>query len=86
MTNAPDSLHIVNLIKEFLAERFDIPEDKMAADASLRDLGLDSIMMLDVMLEIEDRLGIKLMDLSMPANPQLHDIAELIQRNLVVKN
>ncbi len=86
MTNGADSPHVETMVKEFLAERFDIPEDKMTADASLRDLGLDSIVMLDVMLDIEDRLGIKLKDLSMPANPKLHDIVELIQRNLAVKS
>jgi acyl carrier protein len=85
MTNSADSPDVETMVKEFLAGRFDIPEDKMTADASLRDLGLDSIVMLDVMLDIEDRLGIKLKDLSMPANPRLHDIVELIQRNLAVK-
>jgi len=42
-------------------------------------------MMLDIMLEVEDRLGIKLRDLSMPANPKRDDIVELIQRNLASK-
>ncbi len=85
MTEGLDSARVETMVKEFLAERFDIPEDKVTAAASLRDLGLDSIMMLDVMLEIEDRLGIKLKDLSMPANPKLYDIVGLIQRNLTVK-
>ncbi|MDR3389762.1 MAG: acyl carrier protein [Rudaea sp.] len=85
MTNDPDFRRVETMVKEFLTERFDVPEDKMTSDASIRDLGLDSIMMLDVMLEIEDRLGIKLRDLSMPANPKLGDIVELIQRNLGTK-
>ena len=76
------SERIESLVKQFLAERFDIAQEKMTTDVRLRELGLDSIMMLDVMLEVEDRLGIKLRDLSMPANPKLLDIVELIQRNL----
>jgi acyl carrier protein len=85
MTSDEGSARIESLVKEFLVERFDIPQEKMTTDVRLRELGLDSIMMLDVMLEVEDRLGIKLRDLSMPANPKLHDIVELIQRNLASK-
>ena len=69
-------------VRQFLADRFDIPADKLTNQASIRDLGLDSMMMLEVMLEVEDRLGIKLKDLSMPANPTLGDIVDLVQRNL----
>ncbi len=83
MNNNMDSQQIESMIKEFLTERFDVPAEKMRSDVSMRELGLDSIIMLDVMLEAEDRLGIKLSDLSMPADPKLHNIVELIQRNIV---
>jgi acyl carrier protein len=77
-----DPLHIESEVKQFLSDRFEIPVDRLTDHASVRDLGLDSMMMLEVMLEVEDRLGIKLKDLSMPANPTLHDIVDLVQRNL----
>jgi len=76
-----DSQRIETVIKEFLEERFEIPTDRIAANTSVRDLGLDSMMMLEVMLELEDRLGVKLMDLSMPANPTLNDVVALVMRN-----
>lgn len=82
MTENLDYQQIETMVTEFLTERFDVPAEKMHADAAMRDLGLDSIIMLDVMLEVEDRLGVKLRDLAMPANPRLRDIVELIQRNL----
>ena len=82
MSSDAGSERIEGLVKGFLVEHFDIPQEKITTDVRLRELGLDSIMMLDVMLEVEDRLGIKLRDLSMPLNPKLHDIVELIQRNL----
>jgi acyl carrier protein len=86
MTSDLGPERVESLVREFLAERFDIPQGKMTTDVGLRELGLDSIMMLDVMLEVEDRLGIKLHDLSMPANPKIQDIVELIQRNLASKS
>jgi acyl carrier protein len=82
MTNNLDSASLQSMVKQFLAERFDIATDNLTSDTAMRDLGLDSIMMLDVMLEVEDRLGIKLTDLSMPANPKLGDLVALIQRNM----
>jgi len=77
-----DSAHIQTVVREFLTQRFDVANDRMGEDVSIRDLGLDSMMMLEVMLEVEDRLGVKLMDLSMPANPTLRDIGDLVERNL----
>jgi acyl carrier protein len=54
----------------------------MTEHVSMRELGLDSMMMLEVMLEVEDRFGIKLKDLSMPSNPTLRDVVDLAERNL----
>jgi acyl carrier protein len=79
-----ESLHIESAVKQFLAERFDIPPDRLTEHASMRDLGMDSMMMLEVMLEVEDRFGIKLKDLSMPSNPTLRDVVDLAQRNLKI--
>ncbi len=77
-----ESLRIESAVKQFLAERFDIPPERLTGQVSMRDLGLDSMMMLEVMLEVEDRFGIKLKDLSMPANPTLRDVVDLAERNL----
>lgn len=80
--NKLDSVRIQMIIGELLTERFDIPPDKITNDSSLRNLGLDSMLMLDVMLEMETRLGIKLKDLAIPANPTLGNIVALIERNI----
>jgi acyl carrier protein len=82
MLNDSDTGRLKAVAKDFLVERFEIPADKLTDDTHLRDLGLDSIMMLDVMLEIEDRLNLKMDDLSMPTNPTLDDIVAVIERNM----
>jgi len=82
ITKPMESLRIEIAVKQFLAERFDIPPERLTEHVSMRDLGLDSMMMLEVMLEVEDRFGIKLKDLSMPANPTLRDVVDLAERNL----
>jgi len=77
-----DAGSIKIVIREFLTERFDIPSEQIRDDSSLRDLGLDSMLLLDIMLEMENRLNVKLKDLAMPANPSLQDVAALIERNM----
>lgn len=37
--------------------------------------------MLEVMLELEDVLGIKMKDLSIPPNPSMRDVVALVERN-----
>lgn len=82
--NQPDSDRILATLQKFLNERFDIPPDSATLDASLRELGLDSMLVLDVMLEAEDRLGVTLNDLAMPREATLGDVVKMIQRNLGV--
>jgi acyl carrier protein len=82
MADKLDTQQITAMVREFLVERFDIAPERLSDTVTFRDLGLDSIMMLDMMLEAEDRLGIKLRDLALPANPALQDVVALIERNL----
>ena len=78
----PDREVILSMLQEFLSERFDIPVQTGSLDRRLAELGLDSMMMLDVMLEFEDRLDIKLTDMSLPRDPSLQDVVALIERNI----
>ena len=48
------------LIREFLKDRLGVEPDNVVPAALLADLGVDSLMMLELMFEFEDRFGIKL--------------------------
>jgi len=50
----------IGLIREFLQNRLGITPEKVVADAPLTTLGVDSLMMLELMFEFEDRFGITL--------------------------
>jgi acyl carrier protein len=82
MTATANDVEIRAMVKDVLLERFDIAPDKVNDSTTIRDIGLDSILLLDVVLDMEDRLGMQLKDLSMPANPTLQDVVALIRRNL----
>jgi len=83
-TNKLDFDCILAVVRELLDERFGIAPEKSNGDALIRNLGLDSMMVMDLMLEAEDRLGVKLADLAMPRDPTLGDVVKLIERNLAV--
>ena len=50
----------LGLIREFLQDRLGVLPDKVVSDAQLDSLGVDSLMMLELMFEFEDRFGITL--------------------------
>jgi len=75
---------IFPMVRDLLHELFGLSPDVLTESATIRDLGLDSMMVLDVMLEMEDRLGVKLTDMEIPANPTLGDVVAVIERNLLV--
>jgi len=50
----------IGLIREFLKDRLGVEPENVVPDASLADLGVDSLMMLELMFEFEDRCGITL--------------------------
>jgi acyl carrier protein len=53
-------MNSLTLIREFLDGRLGVPPDKVVAEATLAALGVDSLMMLELVFEFEDRFGIAL--------------------------
>ena len=50
----------INLIRNFLEQRLDVTPDKVTTEARLEELGVDSLMLLELMFEFEDKFGITL--------------------------
>lgn len=50
----------IGLIRDFLKDRLGADPQAVVPDAQLADLGVDSLMMLELMFEFEDHFGIKL--------------------------
>jgi acyl carrier protein len=48
------------LIREFLDSRLGVPPQEVVSDAALAALGVDSLMMLELVFECEDRFGVAL--------------------------
>jgi len=78
-----DNTDILARICASLTERFGLEANQLAENARLRDLGVDSIHVLEIMLDLETELGVSLSDLSLPPNPTLGEVAAVISVNLV---
>lgn len=50
----------LTVIRDFLKERLDLAPEKVVPDAALAALGVDSLLLLDLMFEFEDRFDITL--------------------------
>ena len=71
-------------VKQQINQKVGTPLEAITPDATLESVGIDSLMLLDLMFDFEDRLGIKLPnDLPRPTT-----VAELVQvlENLSAKN
>jgi acyl carrier protein len=50
----------IGLIRDFLKDRLGVEPENVVPGAVLAELGVDSLMMLELMFEFEDHFGIKL--------------------------
>lgn len=77
-----DSASILTKIQASLHDRFGLDVGQLDESARLRDLGVDSLHVVEIMLDLEAELGTNLVDLSFPPNPSLGEVAAVISRNL----
>ncbi len=47
-------------LKKLLVEEYEVPEEKIRPEATFADLGLDSLMAVELVFQIEDDLGIEI--------------------------
>ncbi len=82
MTQEWDEKRIIASIKEIVQSTFDIDLSSASDSTQISDSGLDSMAILDVLMSLEDLTGKKLARIDLPKNPTLHDVAEMVLRNL----
>jgi acyl carrier protein len=77
-----DNADILTKIRASLIDRFGLDAGLLSENARLRDLGVDSMHVLEIMLDLESELGVSLSDLSLPPNASLSEVAAVISGNL----
>ena len=69
----------LNLIREFLDGRLGVPPQQVVPAATLADLGVDSLMMLELVFECEDRFGVTL-DKNLKSPKTVGELVVLVDR------
>ena len=69
----------LNLIREFLDGRLGVPPQQVVPAASLANLGVDSLMMLELVFECEDRFGVTL-DKNLKSPKTVGELVALVDR------
>lgn len=70
--------HMIDKIKLMLHDRFGIDVEASGPASRMRDLGIDSLHMVDLMLDMESAFGFQYEALTLPSNPSLEEIADAI--------
>ena len=73
---------ILERLKALIHERFGIDPSGMTGSTTQAELGIDSLLMVDMMLDVETELGFTFDSMDLPRNPDLDTIVDLVQRNL----
>ena len=77
-----DEPKIIEAIKNIVQEVFDIDMHDAPPSTQIRESGLDSMALLDVVMSLEDLVGQKIKNIDLPKNPSLQDVAAMVVRNL----
>lgn len=73
---------IFECLKALIAERFEVPPDSMSMETTQLDLQIDSILMVDLMMDVEERLNFTFDSLELPKNPTLGSIVDLVEKSI----
>lgn len=73
---------ILERLKALIQERFGIDPSGVTGSTTQAELGIDSLLMVDMMLDVETELGITFESLDLPRNPDLDTVVDMVLRNL----
>lgn len=76
-----DRTKILELLKSLLKDKYDVDPDSLTGASRQDDIGLDSMTMVDLMMDIETALDFQFQDLNLPKNPSLDEIVDLVVGN-----
>lgn len=76
-----DRSKILELLKALLKDKYDVDPDSLTGASRQDDIGLDSMTMVDLMMDIETSMDFQFPDLNLPRNPSLDEIVDLIAKS-----
>ncbi|MDY7226155.1 acyl carrier protein [Hyalangium rubrum] len=77
-----DQTALLTKIRNILHERYGLAMNTLREDVRLRDLGIDSLYVAEIMIDLETELGADMNVVSMPPDPSLGEVVAVISKNL----
>lgn len=68
---------IIQAVNQLMQTGFELPPEKLVPEASLKDLGLDSLDAVDMLVYIEEKMGVKIEGERLKSVRTLADVYEL---------
>ncbi len=66
---------VLDEVKEMLAEKLEIPAEEITEESSFSDLGLDSLDMAEMMMDVENVFGV-----TIEADPSISTVGALVEK------
>ena len=73
---------ILERLKALIHERFGIDPAGLTGATTQAEIGIDSLLMVDMMLDVETELGFTFESMDLPRNPNLDTIVALVEQNM----
>lgn len=80
-----DRQEILERLKALIHERFGVDPATLNGSTTQAEIGIDSLLLVDMMLDVETELGFTFEAMDLPRNPSLDAIVDLVERNLAKK-
>lgn len=79
-------MNATDTVKQLAAERLDVPAATLQAASTLREAGIDSLAVIDLIVAIEERLGISFPERDLESMRSFDDLASAVERLLAEKH
>jgi acyl carrier protein len=73
---------ILSKLKSTLHDSYSIDISELNASSKLGDMGIDSLLLVNIMLDIETELGFTFENMNLPPDPSLGDVSQAIFENI----
>lgn len=77
-----DNPPILRRLTELLQERIGDTATPITEQTRLQELGIDSIIQVDIMLDLETELGFTFRNMSLPKDPTVAEIVDLVRDSM----
>lgn len=73
---------ILERLKALIHERFGVDPGSLSGSTTQAEIGIDSLLLVDMMLDVETELDFTFESMDLPRNPDLDTIVGLVEQNM----